>query len=550
MYTLFAENIFGEQLVKNISLTLAHSVWQGMAAAILALLIMAATKKASAALRYDLLIANLLLFVSAVVVTFLLQPGAAHSPALPGALVSSNGILYEPSAPAANTGGSLTGIVAFLNTHAVTIVFVWLLLTALRLVHLFIGYWSINRIKKTQVAPVSDFWNEKLAELVASVKVSKPVRLLQSTLVKTPMVISYFKPVILIPASLLTTLPQDEIEAILLHELSHIRRKDFLVNLLQNLIETVFFFNPFVYWMSGLIREERENCCDDLAVSQLKNKATLIKAIVACREFSIQDSPRYALAFGRPKEDLLNRVKRIIHKTPRPFHATEKFIFFLCVPLLILTAVFPLQAFQAKTTGKNIVLPQIPVDTIPAKDKKPADKTSGTVTNVNGVPHNQYEFRRNNVLYKIEKVENKITSLKINGQPVAGEKMQEQLPLANTLIAEYNNIVNQPLARLQPVKDINAPVANTAAGSLAPIGGLRSTTAGLKSTGAGLKDMSGAVNDLKPAEPRSASYYDKGYRLVVQDSVVVQVYYKGTALTAEKIKEHQAEIDGIFKSKQ
>ena len=82
-----------------------------------------------------------------------------------------------------------------------------------------------------------------------------------------PTVIGWLKPVVLLPASALAGLTPRQLEAILAHELAHIRRHDYLVNLLQTLVETLLFYHPAVWWLSRRIRVERENCCDDLAVS-------------------------------------------------------------------------------------------------------------------------------------------------------------------------------------------------------------------------------------------------------------------------------------------
>ena len=98
-------------------------------------------------------------------------------------------------------------------------------------------------------------------------RLSRPVTLLESCLAEVPVVIGYVRPVILMPVGLLAGLPAGQIESILLHELAHIRRHDYLVNLLQIVVEGLVFYHPAVWWISGVIRAERENCCDDLVVA-------------------------------------------------------------------------------------------------------------------------------------------------------------------------------------------------------------------------------------------------------------------------------------------
>ena len=101
----------------------------------------------------------------------------------------------------------------------------------------------------------------------ADCQLAFPVLLLESALANVPVVFGHFRPVILVPAGLLAGLPPEQIQAILLHELAHIRRCDYAVNFLQRLVEGLFFYHPATWWIARVIRAERENCCDDAAVA-------------------------------------------------------------------------------------------------------------------------------------------------------------------------------------------------------------------------------------------------------------------------------------------
>ena len=114
---------------------------------------------------------------------------------------------------------------------------------------------------------LDDKWRQSLRRLCGQLRIRRPVRLLESALVDVPMVIGWLRPVILLPASALSGLTPQQLEAIIAHELAHIRRHDYLINLLQSLIETLLFYHPAVWWVSRQIRREREHCCDDLAVA-------------------------------------------------------------------------------------------------------------------------------------------------------------------------------------------------------------------------------------------------------------------------------------------
>lgn len=542
MDLLFTENILGGELVQDICWTLIHSVWLGIATALLAVLVLTVTKRFSSALRYNLLLSTLFLFLGGVATVLALQlasssgsPDASFSAiSIPGSTPAGADAQAQPGAGA----GFFQLMVDFFNRNAAVIVLIWFLLLVFRSVKLVAGFRSLNRMKSEQVIPAGSLWDEKVRKLALSISVSRPVRLLQSGLVKVPMVISYFKPVILLPAGLITSLPHNEVEAILLHELSHIRRKDYLANMVQNLVEAIFFFNPFIGWVSNLIREERENCCDDVAVSCLQDKTVFIKALVACREFH-PGASAYALSFAGRKNHLLNRVKRIINQPHNSFNTADRLMLGLCIPVACLFFLLLSQAFQAKGR-EHKVLAAATTDTIPAKTNNMADndETSGTTEYVDSVPRDKYTFRRKGVLHQVEKTNGKVTSLIIDGKKIAQDQLTAHLPMVDKLVAEYNEIVNTPFASPKPLSSgISEKAGTTKTGDLSQPAGLQ----GL----AGISPISKTGDDIKSSR---TTYYDKGYKVVVHNHEVVEVYYNGALIPKEKMKEHQAEIDAILKA--
>jgi beta-lactamase regulating signal transducer with metallopeptidase domain len=550
MDLLFTENILGEELVQDICWTLIHSLWLGIAAAVLSVLVLVATKRFSSALRYNLLLATLFLFLGGVAAVLAMQLGSSSgTPDAPLSLLSTSGNI-QAGADAQLQQGAEAGyfqlVVDFLNRNAAIIVMIWMLLLVFRSIKLLTGLRSLNRMKSEQVSPAGSSWDKRVHELALSISVSKPVRLLQSGLVKVPMVAGYFKPVILLPVGLITSLPQKEVEAILLHELSHIRRKDYLVNIVQNLVEAIFFFNPFIGWVSNLIREERENCCDDVAVSRLQDKTVFIKALVACREFH-PGASAYALSFAGRKNHLLNRVKRIVNQPRNSFNTADRLMLGFCIPVVCLFFLLLLPAFQTKGRESKVLSANLR-DTIPAKvnNMNDSDETFGTTEYVNGTPRDKYTFKRNGVVYQVEKTNNKISSLIINGKEIAGDRMAEHLPVVDKMVAEYNEIVNTKFSDLAPlsgsISETGAPKTDMAKTEMAKVAPL--------SQQAGLQGLSGISNESKKGESKTsrATYYDKGYKVVVDKHEVVEVYYKGERITGEKMKEHQAEIDAIVRA--
>jgi hypothetical protein len=127
-------------------------------------------------------------------------------------------------------------------------------------------------------------WCTRFACLKERIGVSSSVQLLWSASASVPMVIGWARPVVLVPTALLTGLSASQLEAVLAHELAHIRRHDYLVNLLQNALETLLFYHPAVWWISEQVRNEREHCCDDLAAAACGGSLKYARALTALAE--------------------------------------------------------------------------------------------------------------------------------------------------------------------------------------------------------------------------------------------------------------------------
>jgi len=311
-----------DTLLKAISWTLVHTIWQGFILAFLAGIVILMTKKATSVLRYNLLSGLFLLFIVVVGFTFNYEyqnENEVHltvhfSENLKSVFTLQNGSV-------SNSFSTL--IVDFLNSNANTIVLIWFIVFCLKCFSITTNLSHIYRIRNYRNQPVSDYWKERLEALSQNIHLNKHIVLLESQLVKVPSVTGFFKPIILLPIGMLSQLPQDQVEAILLHELAHIRRKDYFVNLLQSFVEIVFFFNPGVLWLSSLIKEERENCCDDIAVSVTKCKAKFVHALVSFQEYNMKNN-ELIMGFGGKKNHLLNRAKRIIHNDTKSLNGMEK----------------------------------------------------------------------------------------------------------------------------------------------------------------------------------------------------------------------------------
>jgi GWxTD domain-containing protein len=192
------------------------------------------------------------------------------------------------------------------------IAIVWLIGIALFQIRALGGYFAVARLRRTAVFAAADAWQLRLNRLAADLRVARPVTLLESSLTCVPVVIGHLKPIILTPVGLLTGLPTAQIEAILLHELAHIRRHDYLINLLQTVAEGVLFYHPAVWWISSVIRAERENCCDDLVVAASGDAHQYAIALTALAEGSSH------LAMAASGGNVVSRVRRLLQQPERP----------------------------------------------------------------------------------------------------------------------------------------------------------------------------------------------------------------------------------------
>lgn len=268
----------------------------------------------------------------------------------------------------------------FLATHMPLIFLVWLtgaMLFALRLVS---GWWYISTLRSEAVA-VPEIWFEKLQHLAGSLGINRIVALAQSARIHSPIVIGFLKPIVLVPASMLGGLSTEQVEAILIHELAHIRRHDYIINLIQSFIEALFFFNPFVWTISNVIRREREFCCDDTVIKKHGGALAYAHALAQMEEVRLSKS-LFALSLAENKNQLLNRIKRIMEKSAKNYSGRDKMI-----PAALLVIGLICASWLSVNTGKPIseTEPQqtaIASDTTKKNKKKTAHSSETTIITI------------------------------------------------------------------------------------------------------------------------------------------------------------------------
>jgi len=330
---------------KALGATLLHSLWEGAAVALA--LAMALSVVRCSRVRYAAACLAMLVVLAGFGVTFYrLMP--RHTS---GATIVRILPLVSPS---------LDGVPVGTRTWEVADLLPWLAPLWMAGVLLFqlrcLASWmAATRLRRIGVCGAPDAWRKRLDALRVRLRMTRPVTLLESCFAEVPAVIGHMRPVILMPVGLLAGLPAGQVEAILLHELAHIRRGDYLINLMQTVVEGLLFYHPAIWWISTVIRAERENCCDDLVVATTVDAheyATALAAL-ATNRWTMRDT-----ALAATGGDLVKRIRRLLAQPEGPRSAMAPM---LSAGILIVTCGVALAAWQSPRQSAPAIAPTIPV---------------------------------------------------------------------------------------------------------------------------------------------------------------------------------------------
>jgi beta-lactamase regulating signal transducer with metallopeptidase domain len=317
---------------EQIGWALVHSVWQVAIVAVAYAMAAFALRHRSANLRYVLGCAALVVMVAWPTITFLRMPASiveTHRE-LVGAIddaatASSHETAIETvavrprfAAPfdATDKSSTLWDTLAErvdqwrrrLEPALPWLSAIWLGGVVLLAVRPLWGLVVVRRLMTRGLTPLSKELRQLAGRTMARLRVIQMVQFAESALVEVPTLVGYFRPMVLLPASAITGLSTDELEMVIAHELAHVRRHDYLVNLLQTVIEALLFYHPGMWWVSGQVRRERENCCDDVAVAMCGDRSTYIRALYTMETRRAAAAPALAASGG----SLVDRVRRLV----------------------------------------------------------------------------------------------------------------------------------------------------------------------------------------------------------------------------------------------
>lgn len=333
-------SFFATPVAKAVFWTLVHSLWIGLIAAALAGLVVLLTKRAASSLRYRWLCGLLASFTltMGIILCLEMRTAAVHY----AVVIPLNGDAAVAAASGAPSAFRLDRFTDLLDQSSGWGFMLWLLCFLFKSIQLVRELFYIRRVCRQRVLQPGDEWTNRVRDLALQLGIKRTIVLLESALVKVPVTVGYIKPFILLPLGMICGLPPEQVDSILWHELAHIVRRDYVVGILQSIVEALFFFNPAVRWLSALIREERESCCDDIALAHVPQKRNYLEALMA---FHGAEDTQASLSMGLSlrNHQLMNRLRRMVHQENQKLNGMEK--------IALLTGIFLLSAFTFLRPG-------------------------------------------------------------------------------------------------------------------------------------------------------------------------------------------------------
>ncbi|WP_196138231.1 TonB family protein [Aliikangiella sp. G2MR2-5] len=309
-------------LIKSLALTILHFSWQGLILAVLLKLSLFFIDQQKFYLRYRIATATLLITIAAPVVTFYWYLSARTGTGID--------LTFVPVESVVPLGSILTGIdvqtsdLSFIQNESgatpligdFEIVLLWGIGVIAALSKFLVDVNKTYRLTRVGVRSLGSSIESMAGAIKVKMRVGQTVTFLKSDIVNVPVVVGFLKPVILLPAAVAIGLDREQLALILAHELAHVKRRDFLVNILQGVVQVIFFYHPCVYWINRVIREEREFICDKMAIEAQgeseESRLGLAKALLNTAE--LKQGNFSLVAVSASGGHLRRRIYRIVSK--------------------------------------------------------------------------------------------------------------------------------------------------------------------------------------------------------------------------------------------
>jgi len=330
-------------LPEVIGLTILHSLWQVTLLWVLLVAVLRLWPQASSALRYVLALGTLVLclvFAGATALyewetlkpvqqTWQIDTGFTEVPNITGGLKQTT---------------AWTALLQTVDSAAPWLAWLWLAGLAFMAVRFTGSLYYLKSLRRpATLTSMDEAWQQRFEALVRAVGLKRKVILAVSARITSPLTMGNLSPIVLLPAGLITGLSTTQLESILVHELYHIKRRDYLVNILQAWVEVLMFYHPALWHISRIVRDERENCCDDLTLALCGDPVPYARALTQIHETNSLTKPTLAMSVSGPAGSFAIRIKRLFNIYPNPARARSKGLFAIgllltCMGLLLMSA--------------------------------------------------------------------------------------------------------------------------------------------------------------------------------------------------------------------
>lgn len=320
---------FTTDLIQAFGWTILHSFWQGCCVFLCLRIVLWLWPQAGPSIKYHLSFLSLTGIAGWFGATFATQLKSFSEAAEPVMMAMGGGIAPMPMplafATTPSPGEGLKAAFPGMEAYFPLLVGIYVVGVTVMTIRLCIDLAQLKTLRRQGLSSLGKVWEDHLVALARKMGIGKRVGLHISRHLQVPVMVGFIRPVILLPAAMVNNLSPEQLEAILLHELAHIKRNDYLLNIFQSIVETLLFFNPFIWWISRNIRQEREHCCDDLVLANTVQPMHYAKALVALEELRLTVNPM-AMAAAHDRHQLFHRIKRIMEMKTKHLNYSQRLL--------------------------------------------------------------------------------------------------------------------------------------------------------------------------------------------------------------------------------
>jgi len=418
-------SLLSNDLTQAMAWTLVHSLWQITIIAIILSVVLRVADSASSIKKYYISVAALLSSIVIVAVTFTM----CYSDVTIDSTLMYTSIAEQLSLNSENVVMEGAKIATLFSDYYYVLVNAWVIGTMLFLMRFLGGFIYLKKIV-AQSEIGSDRLTTTLKRINKKYRINRILSVKESKSITTPMVIGYIKPIILFPMGLVTQLSVSEIEAILAHELAHIKRHDYLLNIIQIITESVFYYHPALWYISSRIRYERENCCDDMAIKMTNSSMSYAKTLIKLQELK-PTGMQTSLALTGHKSQFAQRIQRILGTSQIKNYTRDKV-------LLLLVIITSACVYAADNNSESVDEKMYDIYVIDDCPQKPEDIKLYLDT----IPERNYfkiKKQSNKKDIELEMDNGEITKLKIDGREIPSDQYSDHAEIIEDLKPDNKN---------------------------------------------------------------------------------------------------------------